>query len=541
MQDQWRTVEQVLRPLLRDCVDGDTSIRWILLGALKDSMRECSAASTETSQLYLMRVYELLFVLRVLRLRVLSSLKEIRSVLEKRSVQDMQVLTELEAAELAVDSSVFFLLDLPKHSSNRPALSVLKQIYDLSQRECALIALMAVSNETRVSLLAHHASDRYSQSFQVDKVMALDMVGMNGREFDRFCSDETSIVKDGMVIVNNSMRGGLNGVLSLKPEFCKLLVGLSLSSTEKDKLRHAIFFPQFRSLHRGNMNFEVADTRELSSSEVAEKRQQPDALQPPQNKRVNFEGQVHQPAAAAVVHSQLGGNTAHVPAIQDSALKLEDALLSPTSSDDAGFSPYIDDAEFMEDKFEQVALIMRIANQRLEDDINKSSDKGVQHRFGGYPFSSGGSSASFTKTAQNELHALSVRIQLRLQLMKDRGLRLPQLERVKEQLGLNDFEERVLLYLAGKAIASVKFAQFPKQTPGSARSQPGSVFVGELLELFSANFREGIENRKSFGKSGRLVKNGFIVVNSSAFSAYSKELRNCEVVPTHFVAKATHT
>jgi hypothetical protein len=474
-----------------------------------------------------MRSYELLFVLRVLKHRIFS---EIRTVLEKRSSRDMQVLTELDAAVAAVEQSISWLLEMPKHNSKRPALCFLKEIYDLSSRECALIAFMAVCNETRVSLLAHYASDRYSQSLQVDKLMALDMTGMNGREFDRFCSDEASIIKDGMVVVNNSMRG--SGVLGLKPEFCKLLSGLSLSSIEKDKLRHAIFFPHFRSLLRGNLNFDSAD----AGSEVMEQKQQLDAV--PAICDVHFPTQQRQETKAVVeVHEHVASvvdNATPTHSNPDSAPNSDD-VMSPTSPScsDAGFLPYIDDAEFMEDKFQQVALIMRIANHRLEDDINKSSDKGVQNRYFGPHFQSGGSSASFTKTAQNELHALNIRIQLRLQLMMERNMRLPQLERVKEQLGLNDFEERVLLYLAGKAIASVKFAQIPKQSQlsmSSSRSQASSVLVGDLLDFFSANFREGIENRKSFGKSGRLVKNGFIVVNSSAFSAYSKELRNCEVV-----------
>jgi hypothetical protein len=185
----------------------------------------------------------------------------------------------------------------------------------------------------------------------------------------------------------------------------------------------------------------------------------------------------------------------------------------------------------MEDKFEHVSLIMRLANQRIEDDLNKSSSKGPKTYFDHFQ-SGGGSSASVTKTLENELHALNIRIQMRLKLMKDQGMNMPQLERVKEQLGLSDFEERVLLYLAGKAIASVKFAQVRSQLVGPSltrQAAAGSVYVGELLDSFSANFREGIENRKCFGKSGRLVKNGFLVVNSSAQSAYSKELRNCEV------------
>jgi hypothetical protein len=185
----------------------------------------------------------------------------------------------------------------------------------------------------------------------------------------------------------------------------------------------------------------------------------------------------------------------------------------------------------MEDKFEYVALVMSLANQRIEDDLGKASSKAQSFHFQGFP-GGGGSSASVTKTLQNELHALDVRIQMRLKLMKDQGMKLPQLERVKEQLGLSEFEERVLLYLAGRAIASVKFSQARSQTVGASMGRApmgGAVFVGELLDSFSANFREGIENRKCFGKSGRLVKNGFLVVNSSAQSAYSKELRHCEV------------
>ena len=109
--------------------------------------------------------------------------------------------------------------------------------------------------------------------------------------------------------MNNSVRTASNDILSLKPEFCKLLVGLPLTSAEKDKLRHAVFFPQFRFLLRGNLNSKSAH----SGSEVVEQRQQPDAAQPPHKKITMFDIEKVHTAAAVEPSLQLGGSRVHAP------------------------------------------------------------------------------------------------------------------------------------------------------------------------------------------------------------------------------------
>ena len=535
MQEKWESVLQSLQPLLRACEDGDTSLRWIMMDALPGLVRECGeVARADVPQPFVMRLYELLFVVRLLKAEVVQSLGVYSNLMQKCSSQSMEVLQQLDAAASGVAKCLASLLDIPKTDSKRPILCLMKESYGLSLQQCALVALLAVTDQTRVPILAKYVSDR-AQTIQVDKVTALNLIGMNSYEFESFSDDETSIVKDGMLIVTtaNSMRYS-SANLTLKPEFCYLVNGSPLTPNQKDKLKHAIFWSQIRPYLQVKLSSE-------SAQDIAQQQQQ---RQQPQREH-------HQPSTSSPTPpiKALGSDCPqHVhlqrPAVQVDASTFSasseqppgfksDDVLSPSSPScaDAGLPPYRDDADFMEDKFEHVSLIMRLANQRIEDDLNKSSNKGPKSYFDHFQ-SGGGSSASVTKTLENELHALNIRIQMRLKLMKDQGMKMPQLERVKEQLGLSDFEERVLLYLAGKAIASVKFAQVRSQLVGPSltrQAAAGSVYVGELLDSFSANFREGIENRKCFGKSGRLVKNGFLVVNSSAQSAYSKELRNCEV------------
>jgi hypothetical protein len=130
---------------------------------------------------------------------------------------------------------------------------------------------------------------------------------------------------------------------------------------------------------------------------------------------------------------------------------------------------------------------------------------------------------------QQKLHRLNVRIASRLQAMADHGQQQPQLVRTKELLQLTEFEEQVLqlfvtnhsscahphkviVYLAGKSIAAVKFESGAISRYGGFGS--GEIKVGTLLNLFSPTFGESIENRKRFGKNGPLVKNGFIIIHS---------------------------
>lgn len=246
MQEHWQSVLPSLQPLLRPCEDGDTNLRWVLINTLPALVHECSeVVSAEAPQPFVMRLYELMFVVRLMKAEAKKSLGDTRNLMQKCPSQSVDVLLELDAAAAAVAKSLASLLDIPKTEPKRPVLCLMKECYGLSLQQCALVALLAVGAESRVPMLVRYLSALHSQSLQVDRLVALDMTGMNAREFENFSNDETSIVKDGMLIVNTTRMHSTSN-LTLKPEFCLLVNGCPLTAAQKDKLKHTIFWSQIR-------------------------------------------------------------------------------------------------------------------------------------------------------------------------------------------------------------------------------------------------------------------------------------------------------
>ncbi len=101
-----------------------------------------------------------------------------------------------------------------------------------------------------------------------------------------------------------------------------------------------------------------------------------------------------------------------------------------------------------------------------------------------------------------------------------------------ESRKLCDFEKNVLLTLIGCVIQQSKFMNYSQDCSNNCAT------VGEMLRLLCNTLEEQIEHRKYFFKSGSLVHEGMIVVNSSGdqwrpykcFSEWCSLLHNVVVI-----------
>ena len=80
------------------------------------------------------------------------------------------------------------------------------------------------------------------------------------------------------------------------------------------------------------------------------------------------------------------------------------------------------------------------------------------------------------------------------------------------QLGLDEFEKRVVVLLVGKTISPVVRSLMDQLDASPVQRLDEAITVGTLLSIFCAGFREQVAHRVHFYRSGRLVSRGVVRV-----------------------------
>ena len=388
-------VSSALLPLLRDAKDGDLGFRWSLARILQPLADEL-ASGNHSPHVEVLRLFEIQFGLRLALSRFHDGL-----AFKKQSQSDMQFVEEVTSADAAITEATRSLLNLPSATRRRSALCLIKSAYGLSFLDCTAIALLAVVSASHVAWLRQ----LYSGRDGVDKKSVLEIANMSLYEFDALFREERSIVKDGMV----SVEGDYSVFVTQAPAFIKVLYGVSLTGEEKDGLRHTVFYTaQFRSdLHAASRSDghsaslpSTPSARNASGAAAAASASGDDSA--------SSSGEDEVTSASAVKNSVIGPeddvtSSGNVPL---SAVKASQASRAETLGDDtpssAGFceslSPYrfvcncrvrvvlpppvypyfpfrSTDAEFMEEKFEQISLISRLSSIREEEVASKVTSR----------------------------------------------------------------------------------------------------------------------------------------------------------------------
>ena len=99
-----------------------------------------------------------------------------------------------------------------------------------------------------------------------------------------------------------------------------------------------------------------------------------------------------------------------------------------------------------------------------------------------------------------------------IQLTRSSGSWIPRLERMIQSRKLCDLEKNVLITLIGSVIQPNKFSTY------DSGINIHSTQVGDLLRSFCSGLEEQIQSRRYFYKSGSLVREGMVLVNSSGLT-----------------------
>lgn len=191
--------------------------------------------------------------------------------------------------------------------------------------------------------------------------------------------------------------------------------------------------------------------------------------------------------------------------------------------------PYSSSLEYLDDAFQVLALMLRIAKARHKENIKEAcnDERGWYDVHRPTKVSSVRELCAKLKYVQNRLQE---RIRLTEQGLKDGSTELPRLEALARKLGLDEFEKGAVLMLTGIAISPVVKSIFDGEVgDGSFRRFHDSVQVKDILTVFCDSFKEQVMARTHFYKSSKLVARGLIKLRTITYSRGGGDLMDQQV------------
>ena len=113
-------------------------------------------------------------------------------------------------------------------------------------------------------------------------------------------------------------------------------------------------------------------------------------------------------------------------------------------------TPYADDLMYLDDRFQEIALMLRIAFARQQK-VTKQARGSDESAAGGGAYDR--PRIFNVKEMEGKLRLASSKIAARLAATSAAGLKAPRLEEMRQRLALDAFEVNVVVYLAGVTIS----------------------------------------------------------------------------------------
>lgn len=209
-------------------------------------------------------------------------------------------------------------------------------------------------------------------------------------------------------------------------------------------------------------------------------------------------------------------------AAADPAAPIEDAANDSRDEDidDAELKkPYTEDLDFLEDQFQMVTAQIKLSRETLKRDMREvigedekpSWDRqrqGVRTNL---------------KEFEAKLRLMKTKVQIRLTetaAALDSALlpAMPRLVVLCERLGLNDFEQSVIVLLIGNTVSPM-MKEVLKIFDQSMDKYGGGldVTVKLIIQVFCHNFRDQVAHRAYFYKNSRLLRTGIIRMGAASY------------------------
>jgi len=480
--------------------------------ALLDLLGEelVAALDNDGSAGYWQKVH-LLFILRILIARTSSEIAS--AVLEKHKEDARSDLPYSAVTPAQLSERLHLFKDLLQSISleDDHLLDRVAMAYEISALETRVLQYLVtckIQSDSTIMLLLPSTKDRCN-TIDPDVMSTPGVIryacGASPLELEDLLDEDHVLCKERVLLLTQDEFGG-SPTLEVSDEACRAFLGLDLSVEDKLKL---------------------AGTKLLAIIDGAE---------PPAVTKENVtKSRPKDPAAHATVQDMLqsidlDGTMTPKSSERDVIASSSDSGELVTEEDLAGLVDGIDrsssasegvdpnkregvhskeprsytcELDYLKDQFDLVIQKVVHARQRTAQDLRNASvsdSRPMWMRSDNAPKVSAGETSAKIKLAQRK-------IDLSLELTRKKGSFYPRLELLVDQLGLDEFEKGVLVYLAGSMISPIFKSCL--QNEGSLRGGV-QVTVGNLLNVFCDSFSEQVSYRTYFYRSSTLVKKGLV-------------------------------
>lgn len=452
----------------------------------------------------------LLFVLRILVARTISELatavlekhkEDTRSLLPYSQVTPAQLTERLRLCQHLLHATESSLPD--DHLLPRVAMA-----YQLSSHETLVLQFLITCkiqpNFVLRSLLPSEGLDVHSPT------VIRYACGASPLALSNMLNEDHVLCKDRILILTQDQFGGDSG-LDVSDESCRAFLGLPLAVDDKLKLSGTKLLDMMAD---GNvLDHDVTSVpQDLMSQAMVQ-----DMLQ---NLNMNGSESAHGEQGSAETHgSSDSGEIVTEEDLQD-ILQRHNELESPKQpgmaemvsglSEDDPKQPrcYTCELDYLKDQFDLVMTQVLHSRHRIAKDLRNASLGDAK------PFwmrTTEPSPRISVGEISAKLRLARRKIEMSLELTSKEGAFYPRLESLVDQLGLDEFEKSVLVYLAGAMISPI----FKSCIQSSESFHNHKPTVGDLLGVFFDSFPEQVAGRTYFYRSSKLVRKGLVKMFST--------------------------
>ncbi|KAG6551896.1 hypothetical protein Mapa_006512 [Marchantia paleacea] len=432
-------------------------------------------------------------------------------------------------------------------ASLHPMVLRLASRYGLSTGESDLFQLLFMRGASKAAAVRAILGVR-----QEDKELAMELCGMSLLEVEDFLDDKRTHMTEGIIIGQVDDYDGKTirmtneavSVLLLRPlkteqrlKFSKTELlsvmesskaeghndGVSMDTEDgldtavEDKVKEnpseqsfLMIFDSNKGVQGQKRKFGVVDEEGLDdvAAQVAQLDDLVKVAMEPQRKRAALLGDtgISEPDVSNGVDPGLNGG-ASTPAIPQ-----EDDLRR------GELSAYKSSLEYLDDAFQVLALMLRIAKARHKEDM-KEAFNDERPWYDVYRTTKVSSIRELRAKLRFVQNRLQERMKLTEESLKEGSTEFPRLEALARKLGLDEFEKGVVVMLTGVSISPVVKSIFEADNgDGSYRHSSEAIQVKDILTVYFDSFKQQVLARTYFYKSSKLVSRGLIKLRATPYA-----------------------
>ncbi|CAK9251150.1 unnamed protein product, partial [Sphagnum jensenii] len=500
---------------------------------------------------------ELKFVLRAYRMEVLRSLGKVlcgtvseSGIAASQSSASKEALTVIEDILAKIEAQAEARLAATDVSTH-PLVLRLAGRYRLTACESDMFQLLFVRGASKAP------SD--------DKEMAMELCGMSVLEVEEFLDDKRTHMVEGIVVGQDDYEGK---TIRMTNEAVSVLLLRPMKTEQRLKLSKTELLTVMESSQADSvtdtMTMDAAGI--LSSTGTENKGSLSDVGEPTLHNMANAEtglpgsrkrkfGEVNDldDIAAQIdqldelVRVEMGSQKKHAALVNGGSSEADatngpealptgttgTAVTAQVDEDPKSFKgellPYSSSLEYLDDAFQVLALMLRIAKARHKEEM-KEAFNDERPWYDAYRTTK----VSSIRELRAKLRFVQNRLQERMKLtedgVKDGVTQLPRLEALAQKLGLDEFEKGVVIMLTAVSISPVVKSIFEAESgDGSYRRSSEAVQVKDILIVYFDSFKEQVLARTYFYKSSRLVARGLIKMRTASYTRGGGDLMDQQV------------